>query len=208
MVELVYPADDLAPLLPVPTADLARDAAALKVPRSHSRKKISREIFPVIQENGFVIGRASREDCHNGSHLLHPVVHLHIIDRNQRLYIQKRSMKKDLLPGKWDTAVGGHVKYGERIVEALYREAAEEIGPRDFNPIYIDTYVWETERDREHVNVFAIVGSYDLHPDHDEVEDGKWWTMNKIEANLDSDMFTVNFVTEFQRIKKQLLALL
>jgi isopentenyldiphosphate isomerase len=31
------------------------------------------------------------------------------------LYLQKRSETKDIQPGKWDTAVGGHVDYGETI---------------------------------------------------------------------------------------------
>lgn len=83
------------------------------------------EWFPLIDEQGRVIGKATRQECHNGSKLLHPVVHLHILNRHGDLYLQKRSMSKDIQPGKWDTAVGGHVDYGEHIEEALAREGAK-----------------------------------------------------------------------------------
>ena len=71
------------------------------------------EIFPIVTPDGVVTGSATRAECHSGSKLLHPVVHLHILSRDGRVYLQKRSMSKDIQPGKWDTAVGGHVDYGE-----------------------------------------------------------------------------------------------
>ena len=35
------------------------------------------ERFPIVDEEGRVVGSATRGECHNGSRLLHPVVHLH-----------------------------------------------------------------------------------------------------------------------------------
>lgn len=198
MLELIYPLEGVAEMLPVTS-----ETAAVKLEISSDE-----EIFPVVDDGGVVIGRATREYCHGGSHLFHPVVHLHIIDRNQRLYLQKRSMKKDLQPGKWDTAVGGHIRYGETIREALLRESSEEIGLLEFNPIYIDSYRFENRRECELINIFAAVGTYELHPDHDEVDDGRWWPISEIEANLGRGVFTVNFASEFKMIKDQLLALL
>lgn len=40
--------------------------------------------------------------------LLHPVVH-HLFNFRGELYLQKRPEWKDIQPGRWDTAVGGHV---------------------------------------------------------------------------------------------------
>ena len=88
----------------------------------------SQEIFPVVDENGNVIGSATRQECHSGSKILHPVVQLHVFDPQGRLYLQRRPEWKDIQPGKWDTAVGGHVDYGEDVVDALHREASEELG--------------------------------------------------------------------------------
>ena len=58
------------------------------------------------------------------------------------------------------------------------------------------------------VNVFAVVGSYELHPDLDEVAEGRWWDLSDIDANLDKGVFTPNFESEFRMIRKSLLALL
>ena len=44
------------------------------------------------------------------------------------VYLQKRPEWKDIQPGKWDTAVGGHIDYGETPEEALQREVHEAIG--------------------------------------------------------------------------------
>ena len=43
-------------------------------------KDNSEERFPLVDETGQVIGSATRGECHNGSKLLHPVVHLHVFN--------------------------------------------------------------------------------------------------------------------------------
>lgn len=194
-MELIYPYD-LAPTVPAPAAD------------TPAEKVSACEWFPVVDVNGIVTGRSTRQYCHGGAKPLHPVVHIHIIDRFSRIYLQKRSMKKEIQPGKWDIAVGGHVSYGEGVMEAVYREAAEELNFMEFNPIHLETYLFESEIEREMVNVFAVVGSYELQPDLDEVDEGRWWDLEDIDRNLGKGMFTPNFESEFRMIRRSLLALL
>ena len=194
-MELIYPYY-IAPMVPLPTAET-----------SQNRPVVS-EWFPVVDANGFVVGRSTREYCHSGAKPLHPVIHIHIIDRFGRIYLQKRSMKKDIQPGKWDTAVGGHVSYGEMILEAVYREASEELGLTSFNPVYLKSYEFESEVERELVNIFAAVGNFELHPDFDEVDEGRWWDVKDIDSSIGKGVFTPNFESEFQMIRSQLLALL
>lgn len=200
MIELVYPVDSKVPVLP--------NTTAASTGTSRKKKASNEEMFPVIQEDGVVVAMADRTYCHSGSHLLHPVVHLHIIDRQERLLLQKRSMKKDLQPGKWDTSVGGHVIYGESVMEALFREAEEEIGLIDFNPIYLGSYRYDTEKDSEYVIMFAAVGTFAVHPDCDEVDECRLWTIKEIEKGIKKEFFTSNFATEYKQIKSQLLSLL
>ena len=95
-------------------------------------KDNSEERFPLVDETGQVIGSATRGECHNGSKLLHPVVHLHVFNSKGEVYLQKRPEWKDIQPGKWDTSVGGHLDYGETPEQALVREVREELGITDF----------------------------------------------------------------------------
>lgn len=195
MIELIYPYD-IAPAIPPPNVGTALVRPDVE------------EWFPVVEPNGLVIGRSSRKHCHSGAKVLHPVVHLHVIDRYSRIYLQRRPLTKDIQPGKWDTAVGGHVSYGEAITEALYREASEELGLSAFNPIYLESYEYESPVEREMVNIFAAVGHYDLHPDPEEVEEGRWWELADIDASIGKGVFTPNFESEFDMIRSKLLALL
>ncbi|MGN1210784.1 MAG: NUDIX domain-containing protein [Candidatus Cryptobacteroides sp.] len=165
-------------------------------------------MFPVIEPNGMVTGMASRSYCHSGSKLLHPVVHLHVLDRYSGLWLQKRSMDKDIQPGKWDTAVGGHVDYGECLLEALFRESREELGLKDFNPVFICSYVFESEIERELVNVFAAVGSYEMKFDKTEIDEIRCWDIPEVDSAMGKGIFTPNFENEYREIKRPLLALL
>lgn len=194
-MELIYQYD-IAPVIPAPTAD------SPVVPDSGV------EFFPIVEPNGLVVARAAREYCHCGAKPLHPVVHLHIIDRFSRIYLQKRPVSKKIQPGKWDTAVGGHVSYGEHLLEALYRESSEELGFSEFNPIHIVTYEFESEVEKELINVYAAVGHYELTPDPEELDGGQWWELADIDEGIGKGIFTPNFESEFQMIRKSLLALL
>lgn len=46
------------------------------------------EMFPIVDEEGNITGAATRGECHNGSKLLHPVVHLHVFNSKGELYLQ------------------------------------------------------------------------------------------------------------------------
>jgi len=166
------------------------------------------EMLPIVEPGGLVYGKAPREWCHSGIKALHPVVHLHIIDREGRIYLQKRSVVKDTFPGYWDVAVGGHVSFGESAQEALYREADEELRLTAFNPVLLETFVWEDEIQREFVFVYAYVGHPDLDPNGMEVSSGRWWTVEEIENAYGKDRLTPNFEYEFSRVKEKLQAML
>ena len=156
------------------------------------------EIFPVVNDDGVVIGSATRGECHGGSRLLHPVVHLHVFDSNGNIYLQHRPAWKDIQPDKWDTSVGGHVDYGETPEEALQREAREELGIINFQPCFIKKYVFESTRERELVYVNRTIYDGEILPSAKELNGGRFWTMQEIHDAMGKEIFTPNFESEFK----------
>lgn len=157
------------------------------------------EILPLVTPDGKVTGSATRGECHGGGRPLHPVVHLHVFDGNGRLYLQLRPQWKDIQPGRWDTAVGGHVDYGEETEDALRREVREELGITDFTPEFCMRYVFECERERELVNVYAAVYDGEIRPGK-ETDGGKFFTPREIEKLIGRNFFTPNFEGEYKRL--------
>lgn len=156
-------------------------------------------MFPVVDPEGNILSAATRGECHNGSKLLHPVVHLHVFNHRGELYLQKRPDWKDIQPGKWDTAVGGHVDLGESIEIALRREVSEELGITEFSPELLTSYVFESDRERELVFAHKTVYTGEIHPS-EELADGRFWTIDEIKAALGKGIFTPNFEQEFTRV--------
>ena len=160
------------------------------MPHDHSE-----ELFPIVSVDGRVIGSATRGECHSGSMLLHPVVHLHVFNSRGELYLQKRPDWKDIQPGRWDTAVGGHVDFGETVEEALLREAREELGIEGFRPERIAVYAFRSERERELVYVHRTVWDGAIEPSA-ELADGRFWSRQEIHDSIGKDIFTPNFEGE------------
>ena len=165
------------------------------------------EMFPIVDEQGNIISAATRGECHNGSKLLHngskllhPVVHLHVFNSKGEIYLQKRPDWKDIQPGKWDTAVGGHVDLGESVEIALKREVEEELRITDFTPELLTTYVFESDREKELVFAHKTVYDGEIKPS-DELDGGRFWPMNELRENLGKGVFTPNFESEFERLK-------
>lgn len=163
------------------------------------------EWFPWVDEEGHVLGKLTRGEAHHGSMKLHPVVHLHLLNSRGELFLQQRPHWKDIQPDRWDTACGGHVDYGETIDEALHREVREELGITDFTPEFLLRYVFESKRERELVHVHRAVYDGEVNWSREELADGRFWTIDEIDANLGKGLFTPNFEQEYQKIKDRLL---
>lgn len=156
------------------------------------------EIFPLVDAQGNVTGQATRSECHNGSKLLHPVIHLHVFNEGGKLFIQKRSSDKDIQPDKWDSSVGGHIALNETPRQAALREAAEEIGLQGIDIHYIDKYIIETDAERELTYCFYTKTNQIPTVDMQEVSDGRFCDINEIRVQLGKGIFTPNFELDFE----------
>lgn len=157
------------------------------------------EMFPIVDEDGHITGAATRGECHNGSKLLHPVVHLHIFNSAGELYLQKRPAWKDIQPNRWDTAVGGHIDLGENVDMALHREVEEELGITFEQAEPLTPYVFESERERELVYPFRLTYDGPISPSA-ETDGGRFWQATEIANSIGKGILTPNFESEYNRL--------
>jgi isopentenyldiphosphate isomerase/intracellular septation protein A len=171
-----------------------------------TRNLKNEEWFPLVDEKGKVTGKAPRSVCHSGSMLLHPVVHLHVFNHQRNIFLQKRSMSKDTQPGKWDTAVGGHISFGEDLETALKREIEEEIGLKDIKYQFVTTYINQTEVERELVYLFFTLDHQGIKTNPSEIDEGCFWTWEEISKAKGKNIFTPNLEFELDKYCKAILS--
>jgi isopentenyldiphosphate isomerase len=166
------------------------------------KKYQAEEWFDVVNPDGKIIGRAPRSAVHGNPDLLHPVIHVHIINSKGEIFLQKRSKEKDIQPGKWDTAVGGHIQSGETLYHALRRETEEEMGISfaEFKPLF--RYVMQNEIESELVHGFLIEEEGPFYPNRKEITEARFWKIAEIEKAYERGIFTPNFEKEFQLLLK------
>jgi isopentenyldiphosphate isomerase/intracellular septation protein A len=173
--------------------------------RLKARKLRQEEWLPLVDESGKVTGKAPRSAVHanpSGEKPLHPVVHMHVINSRGDIFLQKRPMHKLVQPGKWDTAVGGHISLGESVEQALEREAAEEIGLKGFKSQAVARYRWDTDMESELSFSFVTFNEGPIIVNRREVDEGRFWTRADIERLLGKGVFTGNFEHEYAILKQ------
>lgn len=98
------------------------------------------EFLPVVNERGIIVGRALHMELHKGNKILHPVVHLHVIN-NKGVAMRKY----------W-----WHVAFGDTPEKTLKRKLTETLGISGVKPKLKKQYVRETKIEKELVYVFII----------------------------------------------------
>ena len=119
------------------------------------------EHFDVCDPDGRPTGQAlPRGEVHRRG-LWHRSSHLWLTDTS-RLLLQKRHPDKETDPGRWDIAVAGHLSAGQTPLEALVREAFEELGLRlepralEFLTARSKEYVEKAFIDREWQHLYGL----------------------------------------------------
>lgn len=162
------------------------------------------ELFDWIDEENRVIGQVLRKECHGNPALLHRAVHVVICHpETGHLLLQKRSATKDIQPGKWDTAVGGHLDQGESFEAAARREMAEELGLTDPNLplVYLFDSKIRNTVESENIRVFGLRHAGPFTIQKREIDEIHFWSEDELcAAMLLPDLFTPNLKIEIQRL--------
>jgi isopentenyldiphosphate isomerase len=86
------------------------------------------ELLEVLDASGQPTGRAKTRAAIHLDGDWHRAFHCWILRRGEaEVVLQRRSLRKDTFPGRWDAAAAGHWRFAESAAEAA-REIAEELG--------------------------------------------------------------------------------
>jgi 8-oxo-dGTP pyrophosphatase MutT (NUDIX family) len=92
--------------------------------------KSADEIVAIVDADNDVVGTSTRREM-RAKRLPHRSTYILVFNSQGQLYVQKRTLTKDLFPGYYDPAAGGVVLAGESYEESARRELEEEMGIRD-----------------------------------------------------------------------------
>ena len=158
-----------------------------------------REKIEIVDAEGNVIGLAERSELHSNPSLIHRVVHVLVFNKAGELLLQRRSMKKDVAPGKWDTSVGGHISPGEDALIAARREIQEELGITGCELHYLYRYLFSNHRESELVDTFTCVCEDGIAFNSEEIDEVAFRQIDEIKKDLGREVFSGQFEKEIRR---------
>ena len=98
------------------------------------------EFLPVVNDRGNIVGRALQMELHKGNKILHPAVHLHVINN-----------KGEAVRKYW-----WHVAFGDAPDKTLKRKITETLGISGVKPKLKRQYIRETKTEKELVYVYIL----------------------------------------------------
>jgi isopentenyldiphosphate isomerase len=155
------------------------------------------ELLEIVNYKGEVIGSAPRSELHGNPSLIHRVVHVLVFNKKGDLLLQKRSLNKDVAPGRWDTSVGGHVGIGEDLSVSSKREMHEELGISACEPEYLYSYIHTNSYETELVTTYFCVHEGDVFFNKEEIDEVRFWSLDEITKAIGTQILSDNFEHEF-----------
>lgn len=95
------------------------------------------EYLDIYDKNGIKLDKTEEKELTHQKGFLHKTIHLWILNDRNELLLQRRSNDNHRYPGMLEISVAGHIKAGENSVQAIEREAFEEIGIK-INPYFLE----------------------------------------------------------------------
>lgn len=142
------------------------------------------ELFDLVNEMDEVIGQITRKQAHSDPKNFHRSVGILLFNKKGQLYIQKRSLTKDMEPGKWSISAAGHVISGQSPHETALREVKEELGVIVETVEFMGKYIVSDPHETEIASVFKTYheGPFRHHPQ--EVAGGMFIALDELERQI------------------------
>ncbi len=144
------------------------------------------EILAVVDEHDRVIDHKPRDIIHRQM-LRHRAVHILLFNAQNQLFLQKRSIKKDLNGGLWDSSAAGHVDPDEDYHTAARRELEEELGVQAGSLEKLFKLEPTAALGMEFIQVYRHHHDGPLTLAPDEIEEGRWLEQSQVSERVSAD---------------------
>jgi len=162
------------------------------------------EFFDVYNPAGQCVGQYLRRECHGNPALLHRAVHVVVFHPSEpAILLQKRKMTKDIQPGKWDTAVGGHLNAGEDYLTAALRELHEELGITANADELTELFDLQIRNsiESEDVRVYKLVRGNGFKIQESELDKIEFYSFDRLFDPAKRQSFTPNLCVELDKLR-------
>jgi isopentenyldiphosphate isomerase len=147
------------------------------------------EIVVVVDEQNNVVAAVPRREM-RAKRLPHRSTYILVFNAQGDLYVQKRTMTKDLYPGYYDLAAGGVVLAGESYEVSAERELAEELGIRNVPLTWLFTFYYADLYTRVWGGVFSCVYDGAIVLQEEEIESGAFVPLSDVTRRVQLEPFT------------------
>ena len=161
------------------------------------------EIVVIVDENNRVIGAEPRS-LMRAEGLAHRATYILVFNAKGELFVQERTLTKDIYPGYFDIAAGGVVAEGETYDECAERELEEEMGIRGVPLSRLFDFYHTDGRNRVWGMVYTCIYDGEIVLQKEEVESGEFCSIVDIFKRSEHEPFTPDGLYVLRRHMKDL----
>lgn len=135
--------------------------------------------------------------------LIHRASYVLVRNRRGELFIQKRSMAKDVFPGYWDIAAGGVVQARESYEDSARRELLEELGVDVPEMRHLFDHFHDGDRTKVWGRVFACTHEGPFTLQREEIDHGRFLAPEALHELHSREPITPDGMEILQRLQRE-----
>ena len=162
----------------------------------------SDEIITIVDRNNTEVEHLPRRIM-RAQGLIHRATYILVFNHQGEIFVQKRTMTKDIYPGYFDVATGGVVLAGESYELSAKRELAEELGVNKVELAGHFDFFHEDAGNKVWGRVFSCTTDGPFILQKEEVEDGFFLGIKQVLAMNEKKSFTPDGIMVLKRFMEE-----
>jgi 8-oxo-dGTP pyrophosphatase MutT (NUDIX family) len=156
------------------------------------------ELVVIVDEHNAVIGKVPRAVMRKEG-LIHRATYILVFSSVGRIFVQNRTMTKDIFPGYHDLATGGVVVAGEDYETSARRELGEELGITGVPLVFLFDFYGEYAGQKVWGRAFSCVTDGPFILQKEELTGGAFYEINEVKALIAQGPCTPDSVYVLER---------